>query len=576
MVSWCYAYRRSFMAYFLKKTKQQNRTYLAIYESFYSPEVKGTKHRCFKSLGNIETIKANGIEDPISFYSQEVRKLNEERKLEMTNRKLNQKLISDISPERYLGYFPLANLLNALDVEEHFDYMQSARRFHFHVYDIFASLVYARAVAPLSKHRTFHDILPSLFKPVDFSYDQLLDAVEFIGSEYEKFVEIFTVATRENFGIDTWHTFFDCTNFYFEIDKENDFQRKGPSKESRHDPIVGLGLLLDSNMIPIGMKMYPGNESEKPILRKTIQDLKRQNNISGRTIQIADKGLNCARNIIEATDNCDGYIFSKSVKQLPEAERTWVFLEEGYTSVYNESGEIQYRFKSCIEEFEYIYKDDTGKTIKKKVKEKRVVTFNPKLRKKQLREISKLVEKAKKCRASQAKREEYGDSSKYIEFKSTDGKKAIASLNEKAIERDMRSAGYNLLVTSEIKMDEKDIYSAYHNLWRIEESFKIMKSELDARPAYVQKEDTIKGHFFICYVTVLLIRLFQFKILKNKYSTSDICTFIKGFRLVQINENRYINMTRGSEFITNLAITTGQPITNYYLTDKQIKMMHTR
>ena len=119
-----------------------------------------------------------------------------------------------------------------------------------------------------------------------------LDAVEFIGSEYEKFVEIFTVATKENFSIDTKHTYFDCTNFYFEIDKENSFQRKGPSKEGRHDPIVGLGLLLDSNMIPIGMKMYPGNESEKPVLRKTIQDLKKQNNIDGRTIQIADKGLN--------------------------------------------------------------------------------------------------------------------------------------------------------------------------------------------------------------------------------------------------------------------------------------------
>ena len=106
---------------------------------------------------------------------------------------------------------------------------------------------------------------------VDFSYDQLLDAVEFLGSEYQKFTEILTVATADNLGIDTKHTFFDCTNFYFEIDKENDFQRRGPSKEMRHDPIVGLGLLLDANMIPIGMSMYPGNESEKPIILKIGQ-----------------------------------------------------------------------------------------------------------------------------------------------------------------------------------------------------------------------------------------------------------------------------------------------------------------
>lgn len=564
------------MAYFLKKTKQQNRTYLAIYESFYSPDVKGTKHRCFKSLGNIETIKANGIADPVAFYSEEVKLLNDKRKSEHSNRISNQKLISDLSPERFLGYFPLANILNTLDVEEHFGYMQSTRDFHFNVFDIFSALVFARAVSPSSKHKTFHDILPSLFKPIDFSYDQLLDAVEFVGSEYEKFVEIFTVATKENFNIDTKHTYFDCTNFYFEIDKENDFQRKGPSKEGRHDPIVGLGLLLDANMIPIGMKMYPGNESEKPVLRKTIQDLKKQNNINGRTIQVADKGLNCARNIIEAIDSCDGYIFSKSVKQLPEIEKTWILLEDGYNSVYDRSGEIHYRYKSCIEEYEYTSVDDEGKTMKKKTREKRVITFNPKLQKKQLREISKLVEKAKKCKASQAKKDEYGESAKYMEFKSTDGKKAIVNLNEKAIQKDMELAGYNLLVTSETRMNEIEIYDAYHNLWRIEESFRIMKSELDARPVYMQKEDCVKGHFLICYVTVLLIRLFQFKILKNQYSTSDICSFIKEFRLVKINENRYINMTRASDFITHLAAATGQPITNYYLTEKQIKMMHSR
>lgn len=125
-------------------------------------------------------------------------------------------------------------------------------------------------------------------------------------------------------------------------------------------------------------------------------------------------------------------------------------------------------------------------------------------------------------------------------------------------------------------MDEKAIYDAYHNLWRIEESFRVMKSELDARPVFMQKENSIKGHFFICYATILLIRLFQFKVLKNKYSTSEICRFMKGFKIVEVNENRYINMTRSTQFITELSEILNQPLTNYYLTGKQIKMMHTR
>lgn len=566
------------MAYFLKVSKQQNRTYLAIYESFYSPEVNGTKHRCFKSLGNLDKIIESGIDDPISFYQNEVNLLNEKRKAEKQNQKINQKLISDISPERCLGYFPLSNILNTLDVETHFNYMQSSRHFHFNVFDVFSSLVFARAVAPLSKYKTFHDVLPSLFKPLNFTYDQLLDAVEFVGSEYEKFVEIFTVATQENFSIDTSHTYFDCTNFYFEIDKETSFQKRGPSKENRKDPIVGMGLLLDANMIPIGMKMYPGNESEKPILRTIIRDLKDRNNIQGRTIQIADKGLNCAKNIIEAVDHCDGYIFSKSVKMLPQTEKTWVFLNDGYKEVCDRcSGEILYRYKSCVDHFEYSYFDtEKQATIRKTVKEKRVVTFNPKLQRKKLLEINKMVEKAKKMKASQAKKEEYGECAKYVCFTDKDGKKATVTLNKDAIEKDRQFAGYNLLVTSEYNMKDSDIYEAYHNLWRIEESFKVMKSELDARPVYLQKEESIKGHFLICYVTILLIRLFQFHVLKNQYSTSEICRFIKDFRVVQVNQNRFINITRSSPFISNLAASLHLPITNYYLSDRQIKMMHSR
>ncbi|MDD6230581.1 MAG: transposase, partial [Lactimicrobium massiliense] len=126
---------------------------------------------------------------------------------------------------------------------------------------------------------------------------------------------------------------------------------------------------------------------------------------------------------------------------------------------------------------------------------------------------------------------------KYVTFKSTSkgektDDKVVTEINEAQIEKDLKLAGYNLLVTSEVNMAPKDIYSTYHNLWRIEESFRIMKSDLDARPVFLQKEDTIKGHFLICYLTVLLGRILQFKILKNKYSSSEIFNFMKEFNVV--------------------------------------------
>ena len=144
---------------------------------------------------------------------------------------------------------------------------------------------------------------------------------------------------------DTAHSYFDCTNFYFEIDKEDDFRLKGSSKENKKEPIVGMGLLLDANQIPVGMKMYSGNESEKPVIRDIIDDLKQRSHISGRTIRVADKGLNCFENILHALKSGDGYIFSKSVKMLPETEKTWALLKNDYVAVKNKKGEVIYYIK---------------------------------------------------------------------------------------------------------------------------------------------------------------------------------------------------------------------------------------
>ncbi len=195
---------------------------------------------------------------------------------------------------------------------------------------------------------------------------------------------------------DTSHSYFDCTNFYFEIDKEDYFRLKGPSKENKKEPIVGMGLLLDANQIPIGMKMYPGNESEKPVIREIIDELKQRSHISGRTIQVADKGLNCFNNILHALKAGDGYIFSKSVKTLSETEKTWVLLENDYVDVKNKRGEVLYRIKECVDDFSYSYTDNAGHRKTLKLTEKRIVIFNPKLAEKQKYEINRQVEKAKK------------------------------------------------------------------------------------------------------------------------------------------------------------------------------------
>ena len=223
-----------------------------------------------------------------------------------------------------------------------------------------------------------------------------------------------------------------------------------------------MGLLLDAEQIPLSMRMFPGNESEKPVMREIIRDMKEKNGIAGKTIQVADKGLNCAKNICEALKNGDGYIFSQSVKRLPEQERKWALLENesaGWTEVRGDDGALLYKYKSCVDKFPYKVSDGSNRQTTVNLTQKRVVTFSPLLAEKKRYEINKMVEKARELNGCRAKRKEYGDAARYVSFKavSSDGEilddtVVTATINQEKVNEDLRLAGYNLLISSETKM----------------------------------------------------------------------------------------------------------------------------
>ncbi len=559
------------MAFYLKKTKLKGRTYLSIDESFYDNERKGTAHRAYKSMTSYETLKAQGIEDPIAYCQKEVDRLNALHKMDKV------KEIS-VTPERYLGYFLFKSLLDKMQIKKYIDYYKLTTSFRFDLYDVLSSLVYSRVLNPCSKHRTFTDVIPRIFEEFKLSYDQIMEGLSFLGNNYEQMIELFFIKTKECFEIKTDACYFDCTNFYFEIDREDDWKRKGPSKENRKEPIIGMGLLLDGNQIPIGMKLYPGNQSEKPVLRGIIKELKEKSKIEGRTVQVADKGLNCAENIFSAISSGDGYLFSKSVKTLSDMEKGWVLNDEDkWTDVKDRDGNILYSYKSVVDVFDYEFIPSTGKKKKFNLTEKRVVTFNPSLAKKQKIEIEKMVSKARELSFSKAKKAEFGEAAKYVNFKSIDkdgviddDNRVVTDMNEKKIQHDLALCGYNMLVTSEIKLTEKEIYQTYHNLWRIEESFRIMKSDLDARPVYCQTIEAIKGHFLICYISVLLERILEFNIFKGEFSSSQLIDFMRKLKIAKVDKG-YLNLTSMSDTIKKVKELTNLPLTNYHLTETEIK-----
>ena len=539
------------MSYFLKKTKPSSKgEYLQIYSGYYIPKV-GKRNKSYKKLGYVQDLIAQGIENPVEYYQKEVDKLNAKE----AEKKIAQ--ITDVSTCKYVGQFLVSSMIEKLNVKEIIKVMNSNLKIQYDMTDLITSLICAQIVSPGSKLKAFEKVIPSLYGSKLFSYDQIIDGVKILGNKYEKYIELFNNQIAKIWPRNTKNLFFDCTNYYFEIDLEDNVRKKGPSKENRKDPIIGQALLLDSDQIPIGMTMYPGNQSEKQFLRKSIEDLKNRYNVKGKTVQVADKGLNCGDNIYAAVvESHDGYIFSKSVHgtNLNDVEKKWVLLEDElenkWTEVRDEDGKILYKYKSCVDEFEYKHTVD-GEKVSFKVKEKRIVTYNPTLARKQKAQIKKEVSNAEeKITLKGLTREEFGDCVKYVSFTATDKKgqnvKIAKEMNNEKIEEDLSFAGFNLLVTSEIDMNPEEIYNVYHGLWRIEDTFRVMKTYLEARPVFLQLIESIYGHFLICYLGATILRLLELKVFEDQIPVTQLIDFIRDYRVTETGLGSFINNASSS------------------------------
>lgn len=573
------------MAYFLRKEKKKKGIYLQMYESYWDKKIKQPRTRNVESFGYVEDLISDDIPDPITFYTDYVKNQNSIR-AKALNEETRPRAFSGIV-ELNIGHFLIHSLIEELNVKKTIDILASQMHFHFSVYDLITQLIYARIIYPCSKSKTASHVFPHLYDSVHISEDQVYDGCSFIGESYKKYIELFNHCYEQHYKRDFSNVFFDCTNYYFEIDLPSEDKQKGPSKENRHSPIIGQALLLDADLVPMAMQMYSGNKSEKPYIRTIIEEMKQRYKVSGRTIQVADKGLNCARNIYAAVkESNDGYIFSKSIhgRCLSEKEKHWLLLENDvnvFTNYNDENGNLNFRIKSCIDTFSYRFKEIDPETGEEKVttfsvKEKRIVSFNPNLAKKQRAEIMKMVDKASNYTTYKSfTREDLGDSAKYVQItnKDSNGKKVkpTITINQTKIDEDLKYAGYNLLVTSELSMEPLQIYRTYHSLWKIEESFRITKSYLDARPVYVRKKETIYGHFLICYLSLFLLRVLEIKCFKNKISSYDLINFIRDFRVVNRGDETYINISRDQSTNEKIKKLTGfSNLDALYLTEDEI------
>lgn len=363
-------------------------------------------------------------------------------------------------------------------------------------------------------------------------------------------------------------------NYYFEIEYDDQdirdengkiikkgIRKRDPEKNHRPDPIVEMGLLLDKSGFPISYNIFPGNTSEKETIVPEIQKIKRRHNID-KVIVVADRGLNCSDNMIKTASldldkkNRDGYIYGQSIRGADKEFKDWVLKDDYIVDkiIDEDNNEIIFKHKSRIYPKKmYVTRDDKGLTKnsnKKKqtvtIDQKQMVYYSQKYADKQKRDRLMVIEKAKdliKNPGAYTRATSYGATGYIndIKFDKETGQISTVSslsLNEDKIKEEEKFDGYYSIVTSEENLSDLELRNIYKGLSKIEETFKITKSEFNARPINVRLEEHIDAHFLICFISLIIIKILQKKV-DEKYSLKNLISKIKKFQCTHEDGNLY-------------------------------------
>lgn len=508
------------------------------------------KNVTIKNLGNLEDLKKQ-YDDPIAHFKEVVKKMNDEEKqnnLPLTlNINKNETLEEGTNNRKNFGYVALSKIYHELEIDKFLIHKFKARDVsEFKINNIMKLLVFARALFPDSKKSTYEsrDIF---FENNNFSLEEVYNALTYIEPFKGSIQKYIYDHIQEQYKPNNECIYYDVTNYYFEIDDNDDFRKKGVNKEHRPNPIVQMGLFMDSLGLPMCYKLFEGNTNDCLTLRPMVQELQKNYNV-GKVIVVADKGLNTGNNIAYNKAIGNGYVMSLSVRGANADLKNYILNEDGY--IYNKDKTYKKKFRLSPREITITKKDKDGKTIKIKqnVDEKQVVFWSADYAKRARVERQPAIDKAKDLIGNVQKynKKNCVGASKYVKhlvFDKNTGEiieaKSQLSLDEDKIAEEEKLDGYYMIVSSEFDKTDDEIIDIYRGLWRIEETFKVTKSELDARPVFVSKKEHIEAHFLICFIALVLARILQYK-LDKKYSVGKILESLSKCNCSNIQENYYL------------------------------------
>jgi hypothetical protein len=505
---------------FIRKQKRKDgRVYLSVVQG-YRDEAGKSKTRHVRSLGYLDELE-KAYDDPVAHFRAEVEAENEAARAEAAPITVTlhplQKIDKRAEGRVDMGAaVPSAYFHRDLGVWGFFERKRTARRFEFDPCRILELLCWNRISDPGSKAAAF-SARARFPRKCGFTLDDVYRSLDYLAANADALVKHMNASLEEARGPrDRTRLYYDVTNYYFEIDGEDGdgLRRKGVSKEHRPEAVVQMGLLLDADGIPLDYELFPGNVNDMstmlPVMRKA--GLRDASNPDGeRVVVVADKGLNTSNNIAACTLDGNGFVLSQSVRKATKKLKEWVLDDAGYAE--SESG--RFKVKSRIADKAVYVTGEDGKKRKVMVPVKEVAFWSKDFFDRSRHERAKVIEKSKAAIASrEASSAAAKTSIKYAKdvpvVKAT-GEKAQHNwvLDEERIGADAAMDGYYCIITSEQEWSEREIIEAYRGLSRIEESFRVLKGTMDARPVYVWTRDHIEAHFLICYVALLEMRLMQ-------------------------------------------------------------------
>lgn len=531
----------------LKKTKNSSgRIYLSITDSYYDKKKKCSRSKTIESLGYLDELQKQ-YDDPIAHFQKHVEQL----KIQKMEKKASlvfqfspiEKLEKNAKIRKNLGYAVASSVYHTLGIHTFLTNRQRHAKIEYNANHIMELLVYNRLLYPSSKKKAFEN-KDKFFEKSSYSLDDVYRFLTFL-NKYEADLQVWlNKKVKENYGRDTSLIYYDVTNYYFETDKMTDFKRKGVSKEHRPNPIVQMGLFMDNNGLPITYELFSGNTNDCLTYRPNFSRIKKEYEL-GRVIAVADKGMTTGDNIwfTTHTPDKDGYVFSMSVRGANQELKDYVLKEDGYTWLSSE-----YKRKSRLYPRTIYITTNTGKKLKKTVHEKQVVFYSEKYDKRAKADRAAALAKAQDLAKNPGKytsATSYGANKyiKKIDFDKETGEileaSSILEIDEKKLLAEEALDGYYVLITSEYKESDDRIIEIYRGLWQIEESFKITKSELEARPVFVSRQDHIHAHFLTCFVALLITRILQMQT-NHEFSIGKLLESMSNAECTHLQQNYYL------------------------------------